>query len=106
MSKLLSSRTKGQSFVLVAVVIVVLILIVGLAVDASNAYATQRKAQSTANAAALAGTKRLAMARDNPGSYNDVDIRAEMDGVVVLNGFDPGTMTAEYIDQAGNVIGT
>jgi len=105
MSKLLRSKTQGQSFVLVAVVIVVLILIVGLAVDASNAYAAQRKAQSTANAAAIAGTKRLAMARDNPGSYNDVDIRAEIDGIVVLNGFDPTALTAEYIDQAGNVIG-
>jgi hypothetical protein len=106
MSKILQKRARGQSFVLVAVVIVALVLIVGLAVDASNAYATQRKAQSTANAAAIAGTKRLAMARDNPGSYSDVDIRAEINGIVVLNGFDPDqSLTAEYIDQAGNVIG-
>jgi len=105
MSKWIRSKTRGQSLVITALVIVGLILVVGLAVDAANAYAAQRKAQSAANAAAIAGTKLLAVARDRPGSYADVDIRGEIDAIAVQNGFAPGDLIAEYLDAAGNVIG-
>ncbi len=105
MEKLFRSKARGQSLVIVAIVIVALVLIVGLAVDAASAYAAQRKAQSTANAAAIAGTKLLSVSRDQPGSYADVDIRAEIDSIAVQNGFAPGDLIAEYLDAAGNVIG-
>lgn len=105
MRGVLRFRSPGQSAVLIALVIVALVLIVGLAVDGSNAYATQRKAQSTANAAAIAGTKRLAMARDNPGSYTDTDIRAEIDRIIIENQFSTTEITAYYLDYYGNVIG-
>jgi hypothetical protein len=98
-------QDRGQSLVITALVIVALVLVVGLAVDAANAYSGQRKAQSTANAAAIAGTKLLAVSRDRPGSYADVDIRAEMDAIAVQNGFVPSDLVAEYLDAAGNVIG-
>ena len=105
MKKHTLSKAKGQSFILIAVIMAALILIVGLAVDAGNAYAAQRKAQSTANAAAIAGTKRLAMARDNPQSYVDRDIEAEIKAVVVQNGFSADEVIAEYLDASGNVLG-
>jgi hypothetical protein len=105
MSKNWFGRNQGQSVVLIALVLAALILIVGLAVDAGNAYAAQRKAQSTSNAAAIAGTKRLAMARDNPGSYTDVDIRAEINNVVLENGFQTPDIIAEYLDAEGDSLG-
>ncbi len=104
-SKWMCAKSRGQNLILVALVIVALVLVVGLAVDAANSYATQRKAQSTANAAAIGGTKLLSIARDRPGSYADVDIRAEIDAIALQNGFVPGDLVAEYLDAAGNVIG-
>lgn len=105
MSKWMCTKTRGQSLVITALVIVALILVVGLTVDAANAYAAQRKAQSTANAAAIGGTKLLAVSRDQPGSYADVDIRAAIDAIAMENGFAPSDLIAEYLDAAGNVIG-
>ncbi len=100
-----TGKSRGQSMIILALIIVALVLIVGLAVDGANAYSAQRKAQSTANAAAIAGTKLLAVARDRPGSYSDVDIRAEIDSIALQNGFGPSDLVAEYLDAAGNVIG-
>ncbi len=98
-------RKRGQSFVLIAIAMAALVLIVGLAVDGANAYSAQRKAQSTANAASLGGTKRLAMARDNPGSYSDLDIRTEINSIVAQNGFSIDEVIAEYLDAEGNSLG-
>lgn len=98
-------REPGQSLILIAISIAVLIVIVGLAIDASNAYAAQRKAQSTANAAAIAATKRLAMTRDNPGLYTNGDIRDEIHNIVMENGFAADQATSHYVDINGIVLG-
>jgi Flp pilus assembly protein TadG len=53
--KLSASRERGQALILIVLAIVGLIAVVGLAIDTGSAFSDRRHAQSTADAAALAG---------------------------------------------------
>lgn len=51
---------EGQQFVFMAFILVILLVFVGLVIDAGNLYFHRRTAQNTADAAAMAGSVRLA----------------------------------------------
>lgn len=53
----LRKRTRGQSLILVALMMFVLLGIVGLAVDGGSSYERRRTAQNAADGAAMAGTR-------------------------------------------------
>jgi Flp pilus assembly protein TadG len=53
------SAEKGQTLVIVALVLTVLMLMAGLAIDVGTAYNTRRDLQTAADAGALAGAQRL-----------------------------------------------
>ena len=105
------SRQRGQSVVLVAVALIVLVLFVAIAVDASDAYVHRRTAQNGADAAALAGGRRLAM-QLNQQEYNSLLIKADMNSYAEQNGIpDTNEVPADvlnknvvgyYLDQDGN----
>lgn len=71
---------KGASALYFALVLFALLGIGAIALDGSNAYAERRQMQSAADAAALAGTRILALG----GDAND--ITAEVEAIAVANG--------------------
>lgn len=56
-------RERGQTLVVVAVMIVLLVAFLGLVIDGGNVYAQRRQMQNAADAAALAGARALAMGK-------------------------------------------
>lgn len=55
---------KGQSLIQFALIIVVLFALVGLALDAGNAFSVRRKLQNAADAAALAAARDICLGKD------------------------------------------
>jgi len=110
---------RGQSLVIIAVVMVGLIALMGLAIDGGNVFMQRRRAQNAADAAALAGTRLLAKAintcnADPVGTdavlAREVNRYAERNGISDTNGV-PGDETnahvqATYVDRDGNALGT
>jgi hypothetical protein len=79
-----SRHQSGQSVVLLALMLVVIIAMVGLSVDAGNAYAEQRRVQSVANAGALTGMHAVLA----PGATNQ-SVWNEIQRTLVGNGVNP-----------------
>ncbi len=67
-----SRRVRGQSSILLALMIVVLIGFIGLSVDVGNAYGQQRRVQAAANAGALAAMGSVLANNTNNGVWSDV----------------------------------
>ncbi len=109
---------RGQSLVIIAMVMVGIIALMGMAIDGGNALMERRRAQNAADAAALAGTRLLAKAiqlcdADPVGAdlviAKKINEYAEMNGVADTNGV-PGdeindNVVGEYVDKEGNVLG-
>jgi Flp pilus assembly protein TadG len=83
---------RGQSAIMVTMVLVVFIALMALVVDVGNAYAQRRAVQNAADAAALAATGELA--RGDATTNHQVLARAKL--YAQQNGIDPSTVTARY----------
>ncbi len=98
---------RGQAIVILAIGLVVLLIFAALAIDAGNAYTAKRVAQNAADAAAMAGTRQLALecARQGltPGP-NATKILAKVDEMTAANNLStlPGAgVEVYYLDNAG-----
>ncbi len=121
-------REEGQSLIIVGALLIVLIALVGLVVDAGNAYAQRRIVQNATEAAALAGAQMLGHQEDyrwggdflrnyqvieavwdyaerNGASAEDVDIfYTDINGNVLANAeFDLGWQTIINADTFNGV---
>ena len=85
-------------------VLVVLVALIGLVVDAGNAYAQQRILQNAVDAGAMAGALELAR-QDDPNShlYNFEVINAVED-YAERNQADPSLLDIYYADIRGNIL--
>jgi hypothetical protein len=124
MNAKISPQEKGQSLVLIAVLIIFFFGLLGLALDGGNAYAMKRAAQNAADSGALAGATTLCNSEDTRDpktvaeSYAIQHNRATEANAIVasktvtvtagisystffLNFFGKSTMTARAIAAAG-----
>jgi len=100
-------REKGQTVVIVALALVVLLAALGLAVDGSAVYLSRRRMQNAADAASLAGTRRLADAicdseaatAADAAVYDEVVRLAEANGVENAD-----AIVAHYVKFDSNVV--
>ena len=113
-----SNMERGQSLVIIAMVMVGIIALMGMAIDGGNALMERRRAQNAADAAAMAGTRLLAQAiqmcnADPVGGdrviAQKINEYAELNGVEDTNGV-PGdevndNVAGQYVDREGNVLG-
>jgi len=101
-------KYRGQALVLIALAFAALLALLALAIDGGNAYAQRRRAQNAADAAALAGTRRLWEIRRQGGSETDllIAMREAIDahGVFNVDGA-PNAFEAFYVDENGQVLG-
>ncbi len=84
-------RQKGQTLVVVAVLLVVLIGFLGLVIDGGNVYAQRRQMQNAADAAALAGARALALDE----SVDEAVAKYASDNGA--DGWDPPTVTERTV---------
>lgn len=78
-------RERGQSMVVITLVLVGMIAMTGLVIDGGNAYLHRRKMQNASDAAAYAGGQKLIIRPDNSPSTN-CNIRIEIEKFAVNNG--------------------
>jgi len=102
-------REEGQSLIIVGALLVVLVGLIGLVVDAGNAYAQRRIVQNAADAAALAGSQMLVHQEDwqadptNPDLYlYNWQVLQTVDDFAQRNGVDPDDLSIFYTDINGN----
>lgn len=92
---------KGQSAVIMALIMVVILALFALVIDIGNAYAERRRAQNAADAAALAGAQKLADA-----STTNRAVIAAIKDYAQRNGMPADGVTQMcYTDLAGACIG-
>jgi Flp pilus assembly protein TadG len=97
---------KGQSIILIAVVMIGLLALAGLAIDGGNAFLQRRNTQNAADAASLAGTRLLARAICDEPDATDATIAGAVNHFAQLNGVqDLGGVTAAYVDMDEAVLG-
>lgn len=101
-------KDRGQALVLIALAFAALLALLALAIDGGNAYGQRRRAQNAADAAALAGARRLWEIRRRGGSEMDllIALREAIDahGVFNVDGA-PNAFEAFYVDENGQVLG-
>ena len=100
-------REEGQSLIIVGALLIVLVLMIGLVVDAGNAYAQRRIVQNGADAAALAGAQMLVHQEDylTGGTYlRNWQVIAAVEEFAERNGLDPAELTIYYTDISGQVL--
>lgn len=104
-------RQKGQAIVLVVIAMLALLALMGLAIDGGRQYTARRQVQNAADAAALAGTRELALAISKcpPDSPATVDAKVR-DAVLafarqngVQNGVN-GIVRANYVNANQQVL--
>ncbi len=98
---------EGQSLIIVGALLIVLVLMIGLVVDAGNAYAQRRIVQNAADAAALAGAQMLVHQEDylTGGTYlRNWQVIAAAEEFAQRNGVDPAELAIYYTDINGNVL--
>ena len=90
---------RGQALVILVFALIALLAILGLAVDGGTFLLEERRMQNAADAAALAGTHKLAQAICNPDEVGDDDILAEVNLYAERNGVvDPSNnVVADYV---------
>lgn len=102
----LTRSEKGQSIVLIAVVMLGLLALAGLAIDGGNLFWQRRNMQNAADAAALAGTRLLARAICGKPEATDAAIAGEVNRYAELNGVDDlSGLTATYVNINEAVLG-
>jgi Flp pilus assembly protein TadG len=101
---------RGQAIVVMALAISVIVMVVGLAVDGGYALVQRRAAQNTADFAAMAGARIIAIwIADNDTDGTDANVRAAISAAVSANG--GGTITfgatnsPVYVSADGTVLG-
>jgi hypothetical protein len=93
--------------IIVGALLIVLVLMIGLVVDAGNAYAQRRIVQNAADAAALAGAQMLVHQEDylTGGTFlRNWQVIAAAEEFAQRNGVDPAKLAIYYTDISGNVL--
>jgi Flp pilus assembly protein TadG len=101
---------RGQAIVVMALAISVIVGTVGMAVDGGYALVQRRSAQNTADFAAMAGARIVAIwIADNTTDGTDTNVRAAIDAAISANGgtaMSYGTLTSPvYVSSTGSVLG-
>jgi Flp pilus assembly protein TadG len=103
-------QEKGQSVVLITLVLIGLVAMMGLIFDGGNAYFQRRRMQNAADAGALAGGRRLALANSaGDASYAaEVAIKNAVNSYVTSNGGSASNtyLHTFFVDPNNNRIGT
>jgi hypothetical protein len=99
---------KGQSIVIVAIVMVGLIALVGLALDGGNLFLQRRQVQNAVDASAMAGTRVLAQAICGEAGIDDAAIAQAVYGFAESNGIEDAeeNVTATYVNFDLQNLGT
>jgi hypothetical protein len=100
-------REEGQSLIIVGALLIVLVVLIGLVVDAGNAYAQRRIVQNAADAAALAGSQMLVHQEDylTGGPFlRNWQVIAAAEDFAKRNGVDPNELNIYYTDISGNIL--
>ena len=103
-----SGRTeRGQALVIIVFAILALLVVAGLAIDGGTVYLERRRMQNAADAAALAGTRKLAEATCAEPGVNDAAIAAEVIHYAEANGvqYASGNVVADYVAFNESVLG-
>jgi len=103
-----SGRTeRGQALVIMVFAILALLVVAGLAIDGGTVYLERRRMQNAADAAALAGTRKLAEAMCAKPGVNDAAIAAEVIHYAEANGvqYTSGNVVADYVAFNESVLG-
>ncbi len=98
---------RGQVLVIMVFAIVALLVVAGLAIDGGAVFLERRRMQNAADAASLAGARRLAeaMCDDESPEATDLAILAEVTDYAQLNGVgDTGGVAAAYVKFDGNTV--
>ncbi len=107
MGKSVTKREEGQSLIIVGALLIVLVALVGLVVDAGNAYAQRRIVQNAADAAALAGAQMLGHQDDYQwgGDFlRNYQVIETVWDYANRNGASPDEVDIFYTDINGNVL--
>jgi hypothetical protein len=106
-----SSREEGQSLIIIGSLLLVLVALIGLVVDAGNAYAQSRIIQNAVDAGAMAGVLQLARQDDwkadptDPSLYlYNFQVIAAVEDFAKRNGADPKDLSIYYADIDGNIL--
>jgi len=109
--KRLKRYEEGQSLIIIGALLVVLVALIGLVVDAGNAYAQRRIVQNAVDAASLAGAQQLGHQDDwkidpyDPDLYlYNYQVLDVVDEYAERNGIDPDNLTIYYADIDGNIL--
>jgi len=103
-----SGRTeRGQALVIIVFAILALLVVAGLAIDGGTVYLERRRMQNAADAAALAGTRKLAEAMCAKPGVNDAAIAAEVIHYAEANGvqYANSNVVADYVAFNESVLG-
>lgn len=97
---------RGQTAVLVALLMVGLLVGTGLAIDGGTAFLERRRMQNAADAAAMGGARDLVMSRIDEEGVDDAAIRETVDHYAEVNGVeDPqNKVVAHYVDENSGVL--
>lgn len=99
------SYERGQSIVLIALMLIGLVAIAGLVFDGGTAYAQRRRMQNAADAAAMAGAHQLVVGGTNCSTYNKINEYAISRNGTAQYGGQTTTFQANYI-LSGNQLGS
>lgn len=109
-------KSGGQAMVIIVLSLFVLMAVVGLAIDGGSNYEQRRKAQNGADAAAMAGTRKMLALYEDMALNNDHDvngssskedaIRAEIENIAAANGIVTTTnnLTAYFVNDQKQVV--
>ncbi len=105
-----SDEQRGQILVIFAGGLITLILMVGLVIDAGNAFLNRRDGQNAADLAAVAGTKIVSDYYVKTPSLTSADVYNAISARMSANscsasGGTPCTWSASYVDQNEAVLG-
>lgn len=102
---------KGQSIVIIAIVMVGMLALAGLAIDGGNLFLQRRRVQNASDAGAMAGTRVLALIISECGSGNGADDARVAEAVadfVADNGFnaaDGSKIAGWYLNKNASRLG-
>ncbi|HFD39774.1 MAG TPA: VWA domain-containing protein [Anaerolineae bacterium] len=105
--KRMVQHEEGQSLIIVGALLIVLVALIGLVVDAGNAYAQRRIVQNAADAAALAGSQMLVRQEDylTGGNFlRNWQVIQAVEEYAERNGVDPDNLSIYYTDIDGNIL--
>jgi hypothetical protein len=98
---------RGQVLIIMVFGMIVLLIVAGLAIDGGTVFMERRHTQNAADAAALAGTRKLAEAICDHSAADDAAILAEVVDFVARNrvGDPANSVRADYVDGTTSVLG-